>query len=356
MTIMWVNLSIAYLFSFLARYYSTFDIEQYKGYKPNKLYIFFLIATLVIVSGLRSNIGDTYAYKHSYSINKYTWEAIDYSGDFGFNIIQLLLQKISSDPQLLIFSTALITNILIIITLIKYSKMIELAIFVYITSGMFTTSMNGIRQYLAAAFVFIGTNYIVKGDFKKYFLLILLASTIHKSALVLIPIYFIARREAWTKVTIILLAFSVFIVLGFNMFSELLFTAIDDTQYGHYSTFTEGGASKIRILVNLVPILIAFLGREKLKRLWPQSDYIVNMSIISLVFIVIASQNWIFARFNIYFGLYNLILISWIVKLFKHNNQRLIYYGILVCYFAYFYYEHIISFGLVYKSDYINFN
>lgn len=355
MTIMWVNLSIAYFFSFLARYYSTLDIEQYKGYKPNKLYIFFLIATLVIVSGLRSNIGDTYAYKHSYTIYKYTWEAIDYSGDFGFNIIQLLLQKISTDPQILIFSTALITNVLIIFTLVKYSKMFELAVFVYITSGMFTTSMNGIRQYLAAAIVFIGTNYIVKGNFKKYFLLILLASTIHKSALVLIPIYFIVRREAWTRVTFVLVAFSVFIVMGFNMFSELLFTAIDDTQYGHYRTFTEGGANKIRIIVNLVPILIAFLGREKLKSLWPQSDYIVNMSIISLVFIIIASQNWIFARFNIYFGLYNLILISWIVKLFKYNNQRLIYYGIVVSYFAYFFYEHVISFGLVYKSDYFNF-
>ena len=57
--------------------------------------------------------------------------------DFGFNIFQLFLQQISNDPQLLIFTTALITNLLIVIILYKYSRMIELSLFVYIASGMY---------------------------------------------------------------------------------------------------------------------------------------------------------------------------------------------------------------------------
>lgn len=355
MTIMWLNLSLVYLFSALSRLYATPNPGTISHVRPYKLYTVFVIICLVAVAGLQNNIGDTYFYMHSFQITEFAWQEINYLGDFGFDLYQMLLQKISKDPQILIFTTALITNLLIVIVLYKYSRMFELAVYVYIASGMFTTSMNGIRQYLAAAIVFFATKYLLNGDFKKYALMILLASTVHKSAFVLLPIYFVVRREAWTKVTFILLTLSIFIVLGFNTFSGMLFSALDQTQYGHYSDFTEGGANKLRIVVTAIPVFLAFLGRKKLKMLWPQSDYIVNMSMISLFFIIIASQNWIFARFNIYFGLYSLLLISWIVKLFKESNQRFIYFGIIVCYFLYFYYEHVLSFGLRYESDYWKF-
>ena len=74
--------------------------------------------------------------------------------DIGFGILQMVLQSISKDPQLLIFTTALITNTLIVIVLYNYSRFVELSLFVYITGGLFIVSMNGIRQVLAAAIAF----------------------------------------------------------------------------------------------------------------------------------------------------------------------------------------------------------
>ena len=85
----------------------------------------------------------------------------------------MFLQNISDDPQLLIFTTALITNVLIVIILYKYSRMFELSIYVYITSGLYTVSMNGIRQSLAAAIIFAATKYILDGMekvFTSYFI------------------------------------------------------------------------------------------------------------------------------------------------------------------------------------------
>ncbi|MEH7419516.1 EpsG family protein, partial [Neobacillus drentensis] len=253
------------------------------------------------------------------------------------------LQKISDNPQLLIFSVALLTNLLIVQVLYKYSRMIELSLFAYIAAGMYTVSMNGIRQFLAAAIVFAATKFILNGNWRLFILVVLLASTIHQTALIFIPIYFIVRREAWSKVTFILLGLAVLLAAGFNQFSTLLFSALEDTQYGHYSTFSEGGANPLRLVVTGAPLIIAYLGKERLRELWPKSDYIVNLTLLGIVFMVISSQNWIFARFNIYFGLYNLILISWIVKLFSKQDRKFIYYGLLGCYLIYFYYENVIS-------------
>jgi transmembrane protein EpsG len=353
MGVFWLNLCIVYILSFFARYFSKPSPILPDAIKPNKLLIFLVIVVLVLVSGLRNNIGDTFFYMYSYELNNFTWNQIKEEKDIGFGILQMLLKKISNDPQLMLLVTALITNALIITVLTKYSRLLELSIYVYITSGSFLTSMNGIRQYFAAAIIFTATPFLIKGDFKKYLLIIIAASTFHQSALILIPIYFLVRFEAWSKATLFLILSAVLIVIGFDQFTSVLFSTIEDTQYSVYQNFDGGGANIIRVIVDAAPILIAYFGREKLRSIFLNSDYIVNMAILGLVFTIISTQNWIFARFSIYFGLYQLILISWIVKLFCEKDQRLVYYGIIICYFIYYYYEHVLSLNIIYRSNYL---
>jgi transmembrane protein EpsG len=353
MEILWINFIVVYISSFFARYFSKPLSIEAPFIKPNKLMIFLSILSLVLISGLRNNIGDTFFYMHSYKVTDYSLQKNIFSGDFGFNILQGLLQKISSDPQILILTVALVTNLLIVVVLYKYSRMIELSLFVYIAGGMYTVSMNGIRQYLAAAIIFAATKYILNGDWKKFILVVLLASTIHQTAYIFLPIYFIVRRKAWTKSTLLLIAIGIMFSAGFNQLSGMLFKALDDTHYGQYGNISEQGANILRVAVTGAPLIVAFIGREKLRELWPQSDYIVNLSIMGFVFMVISTKNWIFARFDIYFGLYSLILISWIVQLFAKQDRKLIYYVIMGCYLYYFYYEQVISLSIFYTSNYL---
>ncbi|MBP1990369.1 transmembrane protein EpsG [Paenibacillus eucommiae] len=310
---------------------------------------------MVLVSGLRKNVGDTTFYMHSYATTEYTWANIAGKKDLGFNIFQMFLQQLSDDPQVLIFVVSLITNVLVFINLYKYSKLFEISIYVYITSGMFLTSMNGVRQFLAAAIIFAATKYIFNGDWKRYMLVVILAAQVHQSALILIPIYFIVRRKAWSWSTTALLSLAILIVIGFNQFSSVLFSVLDSSQYGEYKNFSEGGANILRVVVNGIPILLAYLGRHKLRSLFPKSDYIVNMCLLGFVFMIISTQNWIFARFIFYFGLYIPLLMSWIVHLFVKRERKLIYYSILFFYFIYYFYENVISLMMNYQSDYIKF-
>ncbi|MGH0429627.1 EpsG family protein [Bacillus hominis] len=352
MTILWMNLFIVFILAFFARYFAIPVTTGLVMLKPSRLLILMATTSLVLVSGLRNNIGDTYFYMHAFAVTDFNWEYIQSSKDVGFSILQMILKVYTNDPQVLIFITALITNILIVAVLYKYSRMIELSLYVYIASGMYLVSMNGVRQYLTAAIIFTATKYILDGNWKKYFLVVLFASTFHQSALVLIPIYFLVRRKAWSTITFILLFIAVLIVIGFNQFAEVFFATIGDTQYGHYKDFQEGGANILRVAVEATPLILAFIGRHKLRELFPKSDYIVNMALLGLVFMIISTQNWIFARFSIYFGLYQLILISWVIKVFIEKDQKLIYYAVILCYFIYFVYEHVITLGVVYKSNF----
>lgn len=355
MTIIYMSLLIVYVLALFSRYLAQPAVlgPGPDFVSPNKLITGAVILTFVLVSGLRHNIGDTYFYMFSYSLNNINWSYVLSHGDIGFGFLQMALQQISRDPQILVFTTGLITNVLIIVVLYRYSRLFELSIYVYITSGLFIVSMNGIRQFLAAAIVFTATKYIFEGNFKKFLLVVLFASSFHASAMILIPTYYIVRRKAWTSTTLLFLVIAIVLAIGYNQLSGALFAAIQDTQYGHYKDFSEGGANIFRVAVTAGPLLIAFFGKEKLRALFPNSDYIVNLSLLGLIFMIISTQNWIFARFDIYFGLYNLILISWVVKLFAIKQQKLIYYSILVFYFMYSFYENVVVLKLVYRSNYL---
>lgn len=355
MTVLWANLVIVFLLSFFSRYFSNALIlnGSMLSVKPNKFLTFGIISSFILVSGLRNNIGDTPFYMHTFKINEFTWEYVKTQDDMGFAILQMILKSYSDDPQILIFTTAFITNLLIIIGFYKYSRLFELSVYVYVTGGLFLVTMNGIRQCLAAAIIFSATKYLIEGNWLRYILAVTFASFFHQSALILIPIYFLVRFRAWTKATIVLLLSASLIVLGFNQFSTVLFSVIQDSQYGVYSQFNEGGANIIRVIVFSIPLIIAFFGREKLREIYPESDVIVNMAIIGLTFMIISTANWIFARFNIYFELYQIILISWIVKVFREKDQKLVYYVMLLCYLAYFIFESVINLNIKYSSDYL---
>lgn len=357
MAILWVNLVVVYVASLFSRYMAK-PVTIGSGLlvaRPNKWLTAIVMATFAVVAGLRNNIGDTYFYIHSYRITDFTWEQVLAEKDIGFGILQMILKAYTDNPQLLIFITALVTNVLIVYVLYKYSKLFEISIYVYITSGMYIVSMNGVRQFLASAIVFAATKYLFEGNWKKYFLVVAFASLFHGSALILIPVYFIVRRKAWTSSTIILLALAVIMILGYSVISNAIFTAIADTHYGEYQNFQEGGASIIRVAIGAVPLIFAYLGRNKLREIFPYGDYVVNMSLLNFVVMAVATQNWIFARFTIYFGLYNVLLMSWVISLFVRREQKFMYYAILGFYLVYFYFENVITLNLFYKSDYLKF-
>lgn len=359
MNVLWINLFIVFTFSLLARYNGRLSVLGPATLKPNRFYTNVALLSLVLVSGLRSaGIGDTWGYMYYYKIIGTNIDQALTGKDLGFNILVVLLNKISSNPQLLIFVAALITNILVIKVIYDYADPFELGTFLYITSGSFLVSMNGLRQFLASAIIFAAIKWLIDGQWKKYFFLVLLASTLHLSALIMIPAYFIARRKAWSRTTIIMIFLTVTTFVFFKPAITVLFNFMGDNQYSHYRDYLTKpglGANVIRIIIAAIPLILAFLGRRSLRRFWTYSDYIVNMSLMNFIFTLFAVYNWVIARLTIYFGLFNFLLLPWIIKyIFERESKKLMYLVLVACYLIFFYYENI-AFKILYRSDYLPF-
>lgn len=344
---MYATLVSTFIFSLLSR------IANDKKYRLMAIFWMIIVTVILIVfAGFRTGaIGDTGMYMHSYRLYVSNPETVRFDRDAGFTILNLILIQISSDPQVLVFVTSLIINLCNMIVFYKYSSYLELEVYIYIAAGYLTVTMNGMRQCIAAALLFLFNYLIVNGKFKVYLIVVLLVSTIHASALIMIPVYFIVRQEAWSKTVIVMMVLACIGVVFYNVLSPILFKVLENTQYAGYSEFNEGGSSIMRTIVNIVPIFLAYMKRNELKEIWPESNIFVNMALLNVIFVAFGMFNWIFNRFAIYMQLYNFILIPYIIRYcFKGKERRLLYLGVIACYFVFFYREQVIGMNMSYPS------
>jgi transmembrane protein EpsG len=312
-------------------------------------------------SGLRNNLGDTYYNMHSYNLltNDMPRPSIT-EKEFLYNYLIYILHQITDKPQLLIFIGAVFSCIPVIYIIYKYSVAYELSIFLFVATSYYTFSFNGMRQYMAAGILLLGTKYLFSQDKKawlKYAIFVIIAALFHSSAIIMLPIYFVVRRKAWSVTT--------FAVVFVSMVATLLFDAIlpqflnlvaqsDFSIYNESGWFTNGeetGSSIVRVLVVLIPIFIAYLSKKQIKQLGKTGDILVNLAVVNFCFYLISLYNWIFARFAIYTGIYYIILLTWLImNSFKRKDRNLLYILCIILYIGYFW---VVRYSIVgYASNY----
>jgi transmembrane protein EpsG len=362
MFLIWLGGILSVIILGLIEIYSSYKAKisgvEAKSYKIEKLGSSVVIILLTVISGLRSGIGDTGYYMYSYVNLSLDINSIFELRDWGFLLYQSVLRLLFPHPQALLIVTAFITLLLIVKNLVRFSYSLSFSIFLFLTSGIYLSTMNGMRQYLAASIIFIASIFLFKKDRFKYLLMILLASTLHNSALVMIPVYFIVHRKAWSKLNIVIYTILIAIALNFNVFFDTFSTLLSNSQYSFYiGTFGSDyyqGTNILRIIFGSLPLLLSFFYRKRLSENLMYYDIYSNFATLSFIMLLYASNNWLFARLNFYFGLYNLIFIPAIVFIcFKPKQRLLVSYITFLTYVTFLYFEMRPH---VYTSYFLNIN
>lgn len=365
MTVWWSTLAITFLLCFFAQNTKKVrkTINGEVKYLPNVFFAICACGVLVFVSAFRNGVGDTGTYRELFnsapdSITEF-FRVIPMEDEWGFTLYYTLIKQFISDKsQWFIIISAVITLVCIFIAFYKYSEHIELAIFYFITMGCYLVTMNGIRQYMVSAILFLAFPWIIKKKWYLYIPLVLILSTFHTSVLIFLVLYFIGNKEAWGFWTKAILIFGVLLFITYPITGPMIVNLLGETQYGHYGSalLSEGrGANVIRIFVYAVPVILDYIGRKN-RRMTEKFGYnlMVNMSILNLIFMLLANKYWIYARFNMYFNTYAIILLCWEIKyLFKEHNQKLMYLLSIAFFAVYYWYDMAVSLG--YGANYVHF-
>ena len=332
--------------------------------KPNMLLAIIAILGLTIFAGLRSSGFDTDAYISFYNKTVppnifYIFNgASEWSRDTGFLVLATIIKMfISTDFHYFLFIIALITSVALFSVLYNWSFNYLFSIFLFFSSGLFSWYFNGMRQFLAAILIFTLIPLILRRKTFLFIVLVIIISTFHGSALILIPVYFIVQMKPWSRN--VMLVFSGFIIGAFflNRLLPAFFTLLENTQYGgYYKDVSESGAMGIfRLIIAAVTPVLAFIGRrvteEKNDKL---INICVNMSLLSLGFYILSLSGGriFFGRMTVYFELYNLILLPWLLKNIFSSKSRIIIYSLCIgCYVFNFYYQMTVAWNSYYTSD-----
>lgn len=234
----------------------------------------------------------------------------------GFNwLVRFLFLLSGGENYLLVFGLfAVVTAIIFLKAMYDQSVDFTLSFALFMLLGLYFRTFNTVRYYFVLAVTLYSLRYVLKREYSKFVLLILLAALFHKSVLVVIPLYLIAALP-WKKWQVALgAAFAVSLPLfqGFWMKVVLwLYPSYQNTVYLQKETGLEGSLMGIiRCAAVLVLGLSAY--RETIKENRANLFYF-KLNLLGLALYTCASFLPLVSRFGYYLITAHVLLVPGIL-------------------------------------------
>lgn len=324
--------------------------------------ILILLPLIWMVANRTDTFGDTIVYRQNFQLMPDTIAGIpaylaSVTKDKGFRVLSCLIKVIVGNQDKLYFAIlAIIQGGAVIFVYRKYSPAFWISTFLFFASSDYVAWMyNGIRQFTAATIIFAGTKLIYEKRFFSAIVLILFASTMHQSALIMIPIIFIVQGKAFNFRTIIAFLLMLLAIVFVDRFTGILSTVLEDTQYTNvvsdYVAIKDDGTNPLRVLVYSVPAILSFIFRRRVEHAGNSfMNMCVNMAVITMgIYAVSMVTSGIFlGRLPIYTSLYGYILLPWLInEVFEEKSQKIVYIGMIIAYLIFYYYQMHLTWGLL---------
>lgn len=187
----------------------------------------FIFCVLAGVSACRIAVGNDYwVYRDNFNL---ITQDRHVSYEIGFRYVVDWMQDLFGyDNYLPIFGLfSLVTVFFFLKALHDQASDYALSLFLLLTCGYYFNSMNSVRYYFALAITLYSMKYVLRGEYEKFILWIVFGALFHKSILVVIPVYLVARFLAqyklkrWHYIVGIILALS--LIFCQNFYKEIIF-------------------------------------------------------------------------------------------------------------------------------------
>lgn len=206
------------------------------------------LLTLSLFSGIRNyNVGtDSALYTRPFRYPKpINIETISFSfnGEFGYQLYSKILLLLTNNYFWLFFLSALIIVFSYLSFIKKYSVNYLFSIFLFITLGPYTLFFNVLRQGLAISIVLVAINYLLKRKPILFVIFIILASSFHVSALLLLPLYYLVylKIDVITKMLLTFTTSSIASTIVIKVFAE------SNAKYASYTQTYEKASGSLTV-------------------------------------------------------------------------------------------------------------
>ena len=232
----------------------------------------------------------------------------------GYCTFVWLLSQVFQDGQYAFVISAIIFTVSVCRFIYLNSKDPELSFVMYICLGLYTFSVQGLRQAIAMSICLFAIEFVKKRKLIPFVLLVLLASTFHTSSIVFLFVYFIygfklniATGVLAPIVTGILFAFSSQIASLGNMFSRIEYEGEVES----------GGYVAVAIYVIIIVVSVIFAGERRKDK--DYSFFLIMTFVGLIVYLMRYTEVFIDERVSYYFLFGQLIALPNAISRFDKN-------------------------------------
>ena len=310
----------------------------------NRVCMLSVFLILFALSACRLNVGNDYAkyveFMHLINCDAYV------PTEIGFNLSVKMLYGVSGfENFLLVFAVyAFVTILVFLLAMYEQSDDFPLTFFLFMSLGYYFQTFSTVRYYLTLALALYSIKFVLRRQWGRFAVLVLLGSAFHKSLLVVIPLYILASLP-WKKWQLALGAlFCTTFLFAQDFYLKvvvLLYPTYKDTEY------LEGGTSYINILRCLAVLIFAGVvlymqkhaetenqaAVEDERRFW----FFFYLNLGGLVLYVFCSFLPIISRIGYYLTVSHILFVPMLLKQVENERWRKLFrLGILLAAILYF--------------------
>lgn len=319
--------------------------SEVKNNTISTLLLFVSFSTMIFVAGLRDwSIGtdsiDYVRYFERVETFADSAELAMKTKEYGYWTLSWLVHRFSGQYIFLFLSIALVVVSCYQRTILKYSYNSTISFYVFITLGFYTFFFNGARQGLACAICALAVGPLIRSEFKKYVVVVLVATLFHKTALIMLPLYFLLRKKNTLRTNALFGVLALVAALSLpyvvDTFSQY------DSRYQGYGASGEGGGFLMSAF-NIVLWLFFYVFQQRAS-IGKRQYYSVflNMlffsAVISLTSIVLRINPSGILRLTVYFNIGAIFLLPLCYESFSNRLSKKVFISVtgvfLVVYFV----------------------
>lgn len=349
-----INLWTVFAVSMILAYMSEKNILTLRRRNGKTVDLAFIAMCIVmsLYCGLRTSFNDTETYIRGFNSAPTPAEYLATNPNLlenpAFYLIQSIFKYgISDNANLFLLCVAAFSVSTMVVFVRRYSKSFAFSTVMLFSLGLYISNFAAVKQCIAISIVLLAIPSLLRREYVKYIIAVLLASLFHAYALMLIilPLFL---NKPWTKITYITIFAFIVVIFTFEATISNFLDLADSLgkEISDDVVFETEGINLFRLAVFSIPFLISFIFRYRIKTTTEASSdmyLFINMAILSFLVMGLGIFNAanLFGRSANYFQIGAVISLPWMIKrVFAEKSANVILGIAAICYIFFLWYGY----------------
>ncbi|MGL4404018.1 MAG: EpsG family protein [Fusobacteriaceae bacterium] len=339
-----MSYTLFFIYSLLVLY-----VLFFSGYRDEKKLIIIPAFFLSLFVGMRGAVSG-----YDYLVYKYFYE-LDYNENpYGYEILFVACRNIvkflggNYNAFIFLLGVFFVCGVCYIFN--RYSDNPSLVLFIYLSTFFFWHNFNILRNFIAIILFYMALKFILEKKPIYYYLLIIIAINFHKTALILLPFYFlgVVKLEKIKMLLLALLAFGFIPVSNLIFNLKINFMGISE-RISRYSGIREMGNIQEYleiIAVFIFATVIFFWEKKQGREMSEEENLFYNLTFYSFLIFTAFFKFAVILRVIEYFRFAYIILFVSVLGKIQKKNIKYITVMLLMVYMSMRYYKSIYDYGM----------